>query len=443
MNMPFLTMQALLGTDKRPPELPADDSEPGRLTQAIAATRDGSENAEALRLLRAAGVQAVCGLAGYQPPRADSALPEPCPPEPRASVDKAAVIDVLRQVLSSGSDRMRLEAFRLMLGAGKVLPPALLPQALELGRRTPSLRGPIALIAGERGRWLGGRNAAWNLFATNAENELAPEVWDNGTLMQREAYLKSLRAQDPAKARERFETASASFDARERAAFTGCLGEGLSAADEAFLETLLEKDRSKEVRQAAASLLVRLPESGYVRRMGERLAACIVVPEARGGLIGRIASAFSAPLPAVEPPESFDPEWKKDLLEEKKPQYEEFGPRAWWLYQIGRCVPLAWWEAHTGLSPEALIDWAQKTDWRNVLLRSWLEAARRERHAAWASALLAHVFKEQIEVSVGKGRFSAFAFIGLLPPPEREAALLNAPLPRSRGRRGHVRTATL
>ena len=59
MNMPFLTMQALLGTDKRPPELPADDSEPGRLTQAIAATRDGSENAEALRLLRAAGVQAV------------------------------------------------------------------------------------------------------------------------------------------------------------------------------------------------------------------------------------------------------------------------------------------------------------------------------------------------------------------------------------------------
>ena len=64
MNMPFLTMQALLGTDKRPPELPADDSEPGRLMQAIAAARDGSENAEALKLLRAAGVQAVCLPAG-------------------------------------------------------------------------------------------------------------------------------------------------------------------------------------------------------------------------------------------------------------------------------------------------------------------------------------------------------------------------------------------
>lgn len=125
---------------------------------------------------------------------------------------------------------------------------------------------------------------------------------------------------------------------------------------------------------------------------------------------------------------------EKGLAGRKKPQYEEFGPRAWWLYQIGRCVPLAWWEAHTGLSPEALIDWAQKTDWRNVLLRSWLEAALRERHAAWASALLAHVFKEQVEVSVGKGRFSAFAFIGLLPPPEREAALLERfPCPGSAG----------
>lgn len=77
MNMPFLTMQALLGTDKRPPELPADDSEPGRLMQAIAAARDGSENAEALKLaprrrgagrLRAGGVPAAPRR--LRPPRA-------------------------------------------------------------------------------------------------------------------------------------------------------------------------------------------------------------------------------------------------------------------------------------------------------------------------------------------------------------------------------------
>ncbi|MFQ8736731.1 MAG: hypothetical protein ACLSAH_12585 [Bilophila wadsworthia] len=141
MNMPFLTMQALLGTDKRPPELPADDSEPGRLTQAIAATRDGSENAEALRLLRAAGVQAVCRLAVPAAPRR-LRPPRALPAGTRASVDKAAVIDVLRQVLSSGSDRMRLEAFRLMLGAGKVLPPALLRRRWSLGAARRLCAGP-------------------------------------------------------------------------------------------------------------------------------------------------------------------------------------------------------------------------------------------------------------------------------------------------------------
>lgn len=163
MNMPFLTMQALLGTDKRPPELPADDSKPGRLMQAIAAARDGSENAEALKLLRAAGVQAVCGLAGYQPPaptppspspaRRNPARPSTRPPSSTYCAKSFPADPTVCALKPSGHARR-----------GESAPSALLPQALELGRRTPSLRGPIALIAGERGRWLGGRNAAWNLF---------------------------------------------------------------------------------------------------------------------------------------------------------------------------------------------------------------------------------------------------------------------------------------
>ena len=342
MNMPFLTMQALLGTDKRPPELPRRRQRT-RTAHASHCRHAGRlENAEALRLLRAAGVQAVCGLAGYQPPAPTPPSPSPCLPEPRASVDKAAVIDVLRQVLSSGSDRMRLEAFRLMLGAGKVLPPALLLQALELGRRTPSLRGPIALIAGERGRWLGGRNAAWNLFATNAENELDPEVWDNGTLMQREAYLKSLRAQDPAKARERFETASASF----RCPRTRRLYRVPRRRPERGGRSL---SRNPCWKRIAARKCVKPPPpcSSACRKAAMSGAWANALPPASSSRRpGEGSSDVSpqpspAPLLAVEPPESFDPEWKKGLAGRKKPQYEEFGPRAWWLYQIGRCVPLA------------------------------------------------------------------------------------------------------
>ncbi|MFR1534133.1 MAG: hypothetical protein ACLSTO_11215 [Bilophila wadsworthia] len=119
MNMPFLTMQALLGTDKRPPELPADDSEPGRLTQAIAATRTAPKTPKRSGCSVPPGCRPSAGWRGYRRPAPtppSRALPAGTP----ASVDEAAVIDVLRQSRSSGSDRMR-PTFRLMLGAGKVL----------------------------------------------------------------------------------------------------------------------------------------------------------------------------------------------------------------------------------------------------------------------------------------------------------------------------------
>ena len=70
-----------------------------------------------------------------------------------------------------------------------------------------------------------------------------------------------------------------------------------------------------------------------------------------------------------------------------------------------------------------------------MLLRSWLEAARRERHAAWASALLAHVFKEQIEVSVGKGPVQRLRIHrpSAAPPSVRRPFLNASPAPASAG----------
>ena len=153
-----LGAQALLGTDKRPPAFPPDDSEIGRLLHALPG---GEGNADALRLLRAAGVQAVCGDAGYTPPRTERLIPAPCPEETRQAVDKAAMIGILRRLFAEGAERPCREALRLMQKADRILPPALLPPALALGRRVPALRESIAAVAGERGRWLGLQNPAW------------------------------------------------------------------------------------------------------------------------------------------------------------------------------------------------------------------------------------------------------------------------------------------
>lgn len=425
-----LAAQALLGTDKRPPVFPPDDGGIGRLMQALAAEndpKDAPENADALRLLRAAGVQAVCGDAGYAPPRAETLIPEPCPPETRQAVDKADVARILRRLFSEGSERPCREALRLMREAQRILPPALLPQALALGRRVPALREAVAAVAGERGRWLGLQHPAWNLFATDAGGELDPESWDHGSPIQRRAYMNAMRRKDPAKARALFEEARDAADAKERAAFAECLREGLGPEDEPLLESLLLRDRSKEVRQIAASLLSLLPESGYARRMGERLAACVVLPEpGKGGLMGRVAAALSGPaLPELTPPEAFDPEWKKDMVEEKKPPYETLGQRGWWLYQLAKGTPLSWWEAHTGLTPAALLGWSRQGDWNYTLLRIWWEAIRRERHAGWARAFLDAVFQGRMDVTLGETRIEAVELIDILPHAEREAAMLD------------------
>ncbi|HIW78538.1 MAG TPA: hypothetical protein H9874_05255 [Candidatus Bilophila faecipullorum] len=418
-----LGAQALLGTDKRPPAFPPDDSEIGRLLHALPG---GEGNADALRLLRAAGVQAVCGDAGYTPPRTERLIPAPCPEETRQAVDKAAMIGILRRLFAEGAERPCREALRLMQKADRILPPALLPPALALGRRVPALRESIAAVAGERGRWLGLQNPAWNLFATDAGGELDPESWDHGSPIQRRTYMSAMRRKDAAKARALFEEARETADAKERAAFAECLRENLSLEDEALLESLLATDRSKEVRQIAATLLSLLPESAYARRMGERLAACIVLPEPRkGGLLDRVAAALSGPdLPEVNPPQAFDPEWKKDMVEEKKPPYEKLGQRGWWLHQLAKGTPLSWWEAHTGLTPAALFKWAQKGDWSYALLRIWWEGILRERHAVWARAYLDVVFQGGMDAMIGETRLEAAELIGILPQAEREAAML-------------------
>lgn len=418
-----LGVQALLGTDKRPPAFPPDDSDIGRLLHALPG---GGDNADALRLLRAAGVQAVCGDAGYTPPRTERLVPAPCPEETRQAVHKADVAVILLRLFAEGAERPCREALRLMRKADMILPPALLPQALALGRRVPALREAIAAVMGERGRWLSAQNPAWNLFATDAGGELDPESWDHGSATQRRAYMNALRRKDPAKARALFEETRETSDAKERAALAECLRENLSLEDEPFLESLLAKDRSKEVRQLAAALLSLLPESTYARRMGGRLAVCVIPPEPRKeGLLGRVAAALSGPaLPELNPPPAFDPEWKKDMVEEKKPPYEKLGQRGWWLYQLAKGTPLSWWEAHTGLTPAALLDWARKGDWSYTLLRIWWEAIRRERHPVWARAFLDAVFQDGMDAVFGETRIEAVELIGILPHAEREAAML-------------------
>ncbi|MFT3735205.1 MAG: DUF5691 domain-containing protein [Rhodocyclaceae bacterium] len=392
-----LATEVLLGTERRAPGLPSLPEALSRLLDAACPADTSTET----RVLRTAGVLAACAAAGYVPPASLRETLAVSAAERLQPVADAALGECLRQLLAAGPDALRAEACRLLAGTGACLPPRLLPRALSLGQKTPALRGALLQVLGQRGDWLARQDAGWAWAVGAQEEVLDPALWEHGTLDQRKLYLDKLRRRDAAAARTLLQNGFAQLDARERSALLEQLATGLTTADEDFLEALLA-DRSKEVRLLAGRLLSAVPGSRYVARMGARMAACLVQER----------KLFRQVL-TLEAPTAFGADWKDDALEETRAKSETLGDRAWWLYQIARALPLAWWPQQTGMTPAELIKWLAGTDWSEAVLRAWGEAMQREAAADWAEAFL-------VAPPIKGFLFDVFAFIECLPLAQRE-----------------------
>ncbi len=367
---------AMVGTDRHAAPLP---SWPGPVGAAIAALADaerGDGDRVASDVLRAAGILAVCGLAGARPQAragdpVDAAAQDIVP-----AVDDPALLQALAWTLEEGPDRLKQAFFQRLAQAGLRLPHGLLPQALELARASVAMRPLVQPLLGERGVWLARQRDDWRFAAGIATvDEHDPRQWDEGTLEQRKAFLAAERARDPRAARDRLAAALPELPAKERAELARGLSAGLSLDDEPLLEQL-RNDRGQEVRAIALELLLRLPEAAHPQRAAERVAALM----SRGGLLtGRRWS--------IEPPAAAAADWKADQVDPDVPK-GAMGERAWWLYQLVRQVPLAWWSRHTGLDARALSAWALSTDWGDALWRGWRDVLRRAPDVAWAELLL-------------------------------------------------------
>lgn len=365
-----LATYSLLGTDRRPPQWPVHEGPLGILLASV--ERTAPEKA----LLQTAGILGTCHLAGWKPPMVpDTAAP--CLPDTRPHELPAALQDSLGSILADGPVRLQAEVLIKLAAVGYNLPHRSLPQALNAARSSKTLRPFLLPVQGSRGTWLAAQNEHWNYASGGSEDVLDIQLWEQGSLEQRKLFLTRLREQDVARARELVATAMTTEAARERSAFIECLATGLSLDDEDLLEATL-KDKSKETRQAAAALLSRLPQSRYAQRMIARLQPCLTMEKKflRGTVI------------SLEPPAAYVAEWKGDLIEEAKPKHVHLGERAWWLHQIVGSMPLEWWEAHTSLSPEELIAWAKKSDWKDALILGWAAALTRQKRVSWADAFL-------------------------------------------------------
>jgi uncharacterized protein DUF5691 len=108
--------------------------------------------------------------------------------------------------------------------------------------------------------------------------------WMRARPAQKAAFIRGLRATDPARARELVEGSFQGEQAAVRVALLNALNVNLSPADLPFLESLA-KDRAPSVRDAAADVLSRLPGTAQAAK---RLEECLSrIKMTKGGLLRR------------------------------------------------------------------------------------------------------------------------------------------------------------
>lgn len=365
---------AMVGTERQVPVVPGLDGAIGDLLAELAVLGDPPAQC----VLQMAAVLATCAQAGVQGTAWPGPVPAAAAREVLTTVDHTSLIVLLAWTLRDGPQRLQHLVFRSLASQGCRLPIDLLPLALEQGRRSVALRESLQPVLGERGVWLAGQNPAWN-YAFGVAAAAAEEVcWTEGSLAQRRALLREERRRNPSAARERLTRVLGDLPGRERAELIGELATGLSMDDEALLDSL-RKDRSREVKQVTLGLLLRLPDCAHVQRAQQRMQALLW--QERGLL--RKHWRLDAPSAVAD-------EWKADGIEATRPTHDVLGERAWWLFQLARQVPLAWWDRYTGMNPGDLVKWAAASDWADALLRAWREVLAVEPEVAWCEALLDH-----------------------------------------------------
>ncbi|MFO1371968.1 MAG: DUF5691 domain-containing protein [Candidatus Competibacteraceae bacterium] len=265
-----------------------------------------------------------------------------------------------------------------MLSAAKRrVPEEALPALLDAGISKNALRPLLLSVLGQRGRWLARQRAGWRYAVTETDET----VWQTGEFEERLALLRQLRASQPARALALLTTTWDEERARHRRDFTEALVEGLSMADEPFLEATLD-DRSTEVARVAADLLARLPDSRLVQRLTAQ--ALLVVRFQTGHLLKR--DRLEADLPED------NPALRRDGVTDPQPaastQSVRLGEKAWWLSRIVGAVPPAVWCQQWKQAPTAILAASRDCEWRQALLEGWALATRRHRDPDWAEALL-------------------------------------------------------
>jgi hypothetical protein len=379
---------ALVGTERAPlPALGGAGDIGGLLGRLNGSDRERS-------LLRAAAVLACCRRAGSRIPTGEAAVDATTTGAsgmgvseedlPRIGMAQLRNLDLML----SGKFGEALPDWLTAVGTrGRRVPEERLPELLEKGRHKSELRAGITSVIGRRGHWLAALRPEWkyatqhNLFDNAAIVEAPPDReearrrWAVGTREERLALLEALRPVQPAWPRDLLVATWMQDAPEDRALFLETFAQGLSLEDELLLEQALD-DRRKEVRQVAADLLKRLPDSQLCRRMIDRVGPMMeMAPDTDG-----VATL------KVTLPDAVDPTLWRDGVP-PKPQADS-GERTWWAMHLLSIVPLAHWCLQFQRTPAEIVAANRSKQWLDPLLAGWSRALAHIPDPDWAQALL-------------------------------------------------------
>jgi uncharacterized protein DUF5691 len=297
-------------------------------------------------------------------------LPSPAPADTRPELSPRAG-RIVAELLGRGPADILADLLRAAAHAGFRAPSPLLPALLCAAAANSTLSDAVAATLGERGRWLAALAPEWRRFVDSAGMPAAEDAWETGRFAERRSWLAQLRRRDPNAARTLLAEGWARETGDDRAELITVLADGLSAADESFLEAALD-DRRAEVRRRAVHLLQLLPGSAYQRRARARANEVLHVEGRR--LV-------------VTLPDDLDDAGQRDGLD-ARPRTRRAGERTWLLTQIIAAAPLELWAEIVGGDPRRIVALPIADDFAPDVHAGWRRAAVREGNVEWARALL-------------------------------------------------------
>jgi len=357
-----LVKLALLGTDR------------STLSPAMKAALQGygidTEKEITEVVLESAALQAPLQKAGFQPKKWEDENLTTSPEEELANCSIKSA-NHLALILMGRYPFALTEFVQTMADHNKCLPFELLPDLLDKCVKDEDLWQQLAPTIGNRGHWLIKLNIAWQKLAVT----VSQEKWELGTKDERILILKSLRRQDPTEGLKLLLSTWAEDGLSEKTAFIKCLTNGLSDIDEVFLEECLDFSR-KGVRENAATLLRRLPNSRLQQRIFDYLKTSITIGKENG-----------AEKPIIVLPSLKDKALIRDGISPKK-KWKRGGETTGMLYQMVSILPPKKWEKLFNKTPENILHFFTKSEWSMMLIEGVAAATALHDDENWKDAIL-------------------------------------------------------